>query len=319
MYAPTMPPEPLEPHAAQDDYVISLETFEGPLDLLLFLIRRAEVDVQDIPIAAITDQYLLILRQVDEVDIEQAGEFLVMAATLIELKSRTLAPIEENEEQDTSNASGDLNDPKQDLIRQLLAYQRIRTAGEALDVRRASEALRIRVRVRPSDEALKLDDCMELDDVHLMDLLESWESVAAAIDFNRLGAHHISIDDAPIALYQTDLVDRLTRRSGKPLVLQEAFAGKTASQRIGLFLAVLELVKGRRIICHQDTWGEPIQLEFNPDWDQAMLEDQDPEVMSSSDEGDASVSDVPSPISCEVAPLPTESAPATGQDADPSN
>ncbi len=90
MYAPTMPPEP---HAAQDDYVISLETFEGPLDLLLFLIRRAEVDVQDIPIAAITDQYLLILRQVDEVDIEQAGVFLVMAATLIELKSRSLAPI----------------------------------------------------------------------------------------------------------------------------------------------------------------------------------------------------------------------------------
>ena len=311
-----MPPEP---HAAQDDYVISLEAFEGPLDLLLFLIRRAEVDIQDIPIAKITDQYLLILRQVDEVDIEQAGEFLVMAASLIELKSRTLAPVEASEEEETTDAADDFNDPKQDLIRQLLSYQRIRTAGEALDDRRAAAAMRLRVRVRPSDEALKLDEGMELEDVHLMDLVDAWEHVAAAIDFDRLGAHHVSVDDAPIALYQTDLVDRLTRRSGRPLILQEAFAGKTASQRIGLFLAVLELVRGRRVICRQDTWGEPIELEFNPDWDESNPEDQTSEAPSSSDAHDASASDVPSPTPSEPAPLPTESTPATGLDAAPSD
>ena len=311
-----MPPEP---HAAQDDYVISLEAFEGPLDLLLFLIRRAEVDIQDIPIAKITDQYLLILRQVDEVDIEQAGEFLVMAATLIELKSRTLAPAEASDEQEGSDAADEFNDPKQDLIRQLLAYQRIRTAGEALDDRRMAAALRLRVRVRPSDEALKLDEGMELEDVHLMDLVDAWEHVAAAIDFDRLGAHHVSVDDAPIALYQTDLVDRLTRRSGRPLVLQEAFAGKSAAQRIGLFLAVLELVRGRRIICHQDTWGEPIELQFNPDWDESNPDGQASEAVSSLDDHDASASDVPSQTPSEAAPLPTESAPATGLDAAPSD
>ena len=78
----------------QEDYTVQLESFEGPLDLLLYLIRRAEVDIQNIPIAAITDQYLLVLRQVDSVDVELAGDFLVMAATLMELKSRTLAPVE---------------------------------------------------------------------------------------------------------------------------------------------------------------------------------------------------------------------------------
>ncbi len=78
----------------QDEYQVTLDSFCGPMDLLLFLIRRAEVDVHDIPIAAITDQYLAFLKEVDDVDIEEAGEFLVMAATLMEIKSRTLMPPE---------------------------------------------------------------------------------------------------------------------------------------------------------------------------------------------------------------------------------
>ena len=76
----------------QDDYQVRLSNFEGPLDLLLFLIRRAEVDIQDIPIVEITEQYFDFLKQIDEIDIELAGEFLVMAATLIEIKSRSIRP-----------------------------------------------------------------------------------------------------------------------------------------------------------------------------------------------------------------------------------
>ena len=78
----------------QEDYQVDLDAFCGPLDLLLFLIRRAEVDVQDIPIARITDQYLAFLRQLDDIDIDIAGDFLVMAAMLVEIKSRTLVPPE---------------------------------------------------------------------------------------------------------------------------------------------------------------------------------------------------------------------------------
>ena len=91
----------------QGEYQVTLESFCGPMDLLLFLIRRAEVDVHDIPIASITDQFLGFLKQVDDVDIEAAGEFLVMAATLMEIKSRTLMPPEpvegEASESDTEN------------------------------------------------------------------------------------------------------------------------------------------------------------------------------------------------------------------------
>ncbi|MHC4709519.1 MAG: segregation and condensation protein A [Planctomycetota bacterium] len=84
----------------QDEYQVKLDTFCGPLDLLLYLIRRAEVDIHDIPIAKITDQYLQVLRQVEHVDIEAAGEFLVMAATLMEAKSRTLMPPEAQIDED---------------------------------------------------------------------------------------------------------------------------------------------------------------------------------------------------------------------------
>ena len=76
----------------QEDYRVTLHAFQGPMDLLLYLIRRVEVDITDIPVAEITDQYLGFLRQVQDIDVELAGEFLVMAATLIELKSRTLMP-----------------------------------------------------------------------------------------------------------------------------------------------------------------------------------------------------------------------------------
>ena len=78
----------------QEDYQVTLDAFHGPLDLLLYLIRRAEVDIHDIPIAQITQQYLALLKRLDHIDVDAAGEFLVMAATLIEIKSRTLVPLE---------------------------------------------------------------------------------------------------------------------------------------------------------------------------------------------------------------------------------
>ena len=288
---------------AQDDYVISLEAFEGPLDLLLFLIRRAEVDIQDIPIAAITDQYLLVLQQVDDVDIDQAGEFLVMAASLIELKSRTLAPPVESDGEEGADQDEPMADPRQELVRQLLTYQRIRTAGEDLDDAREAFARRARARIRPSDDVFESEEeGLELDDLHLMDLVESWERIAAAIDFDQLGSHLVSVDDAPIALYQEDLIDRLERRKGMPVVLQETFAGKTPAQRVGLFLAVLELVKTSRINCIQEGWGEPITIELT----------------SALDSSEEEFVEVPDSTRPGAAQLPTVSDPSTAQGEDPS-
>src|SRR5262245_24598788 len=126
----------------QEDYQITLDTFRGPLDLLLYLIRRAEVDIHDIPIAQITDQYLAFLKQLDDIDIDVAGEFLVMAATLIEIKSRTIAPAPKNGEGDEAGemesalGAGESADPRYELVQQLLAYQKYRIASDELEARR---------------------------------------------------------------------------------------------------------------------------------------------------------------------------------------
>jgi segregation and condensation protein A len=262
----------------QEDYQIALEAFRGPLDLLLYLIRRAEVDIHDIPIAQITDQYLAFLKQIDDIDIDVAGEFLVMAATLIEIKSRTLMPPTNTDEDgnaiDASDAAGattDRADPRYELVQQLLAYQKYRIASDELEARRQAFLLRFPRRparnlsqtaeIVPAPELIEL----ELDDAHVLDLSEAYERIMASIDIGRLGDHRVEIDDTPIALHQEDLLDRLARSPEHKLTLQEAFEGASAGQRIGLFLATLELVRLRRVTVVQPDIDSPIELVMNED------------------------------------------------------
>jgi segregation and condensation protein A len=257
----------------QDDYQVSLEAFKGPLDLLLFLIRRNEVDVHDIPIAAITEQYLAFLKQIDHVDIELAGEFLVMAATLIEIKSRTIAPKPEGQEdaQDQTSAV-ETGDPRYELVQQLLAYQRYRIASEELEHRRAAFAQRFAASVAKPPAAGDQPRELELEDAHVLDLSEAYERIVSSIDFSRLGAHTVEVDDTPVQLHQEDLLDQLGRAPGHRVTLQETFTGRTRLQVIGLFLAMLELVRQRRVIVMQDRIHGEIAIELNEDPDLAMIE-----------------------------------------------
>lgn len=245
----------------QEDYRITLDSFQGPLDLLLYLVRRAEVDMHDIPIATITDQYLEVLRSVDSVDVEQAGEFLVMAATLVEIKSRMLMPPDAQAASEDGDAMGDKSsssdegfDPRHELIQQLLAYQRYRIASEELDLRRV--LFEQRYSIEPAWQYFEIADDereeLEFEDVHVFDLSDAYERIASAIDFGRIGAHHVEFDDTPIELYEEDLLDRLGRSPQRVLTLQSAFEGQNQSQRIGLFMATLELTRLRRVTVQQD-------------------------------------------------------------------
>jgi len=248
----------------QEDYRVTLDAFQGPLDLLLYLIRREEVDITDIPIARITDQYLSFLRGIDDIDVELAGEFLVMASALIELKSRMLVPMPEDEgepdgtpDERTARAVGD---PRDDLVRQLLAYQRFRVAAEQLETRRDVFSRRFALRgtrVTLPDDA---DREIELEDAHAMDLADAYQRIVASIDFARLGQHVVEIDDTPLALHQEDLLDRLGRTSDGRMTLQSAFGGLDGMRRVGLFMAALELVRLRRITVVQDDIDQEIEL-----------------------------------------------------------
>lgn len=244
-------------------YRVRLEAFEGPLDLLLHLIHRAEVDVQDIPVARITEQFLDSLGQIDRIDIELAGEFLLMAATLMEIKSRMLMPVPATGER-AAGSEGEAGDPRADLVRQLLDYKKYRDAGEALENR-----LRVWEQRYPAghaghgqDESVgsSVDD-LELDDLELVDLVEAFEQIISAVDLDRLGDHEIIDDDTPIELHAEDLMDRL-RREGKVsgIELHRVFEGRTKVEMIGLFLAMLELVRQRRVGVSQNEHGIMVTL-----------------------------------------------------------
>ncbi|RLS64079.1 MAG: hypothetical protein DWH97_08845 [Planctomycetota bacterium] len=257
---------------SQNDWLVRLPVFQGPLDLLLFLVRRAEVDIHDIPIHTLTDHYLEYVRRLSSVDIDLAGEFLVMAATLVEIKSRSLAPTATGDEADNATNTNAGEDPRSELIRQLLAYQKFRTAAEILDVRRREFAQRAPARVRPgsidaqenANDGLDVDGVtaqeFELEDLDLRDLYAAFETIAASIDLTRVGDHRVEYDDTPIALHQDDLVDRLSRVTHNRLDLTTVFEGRTHSERIGLFLALLELVRQGRIHVKQDDLDDQIEV-----------------------------------------------------------
>lgn len=270
------------------DYRVHLDAFEGPLDLLLYLIRRAEVDITDIPIAALTDQYLDYLKQIETIDIELAGEFLVTAATLMEIKSRMLAPVKPGQAT-ADEGPGDraAQDPRAELVKQLLAYKQYRDAATALELRKHEWENRFPGgRAGVDNEALKevlaaQQEELDLEDLSLMDLVEAFAEIASSVNFERLGDHQVTYDETPIELHAEDIVDRLKRdaEAGKPrMSLPALFAGRTKPEMIGLFLATLELVRRRAVRVRQDEAGL-IVLELREPEPEAHPPEAMPEVV----------------------------------------
>jgi segregation and condensation protein A len=259
--------------ALQDECQYKLDAFCGPLDLLLFLIRRAEVDIHDISIAQVTDQYLSFLREADDVDMESAGEFLVMAATLMEIKSRSLMPEGDGGDgaEGGEGPAGGLVDPRFELVRQLLQYQRYRIASEELDRRRRDFSRQFPAQPPRGAEPDRTGAPeLELEDAHVYDLFETYARITASIDFSRMGDHLVAVDDTPAALYQEELLSRLSAAPGARLTLQGLFEGRVRVQRLGLFLATLELVRLRRIAVRQEDLLGEIGLELLEESDEAV-------------------------------------------------
>lgn len=231
-----------------EEYRVQLDVFTGPLDLLLYLIRRDELDIQDIPLARLTAQYLEYVRLLEQIDPNTAGDFLVMASTLIELKSRALLPTPPLEAEDD-------DDPRKMLVKQLLEYKRFKDAAEALgsaaDVR-AQRYIRL-----PADLPRDLEG-VELEEAQVWDLLSAFGRVMSSIGQGP-GFHKVVYDDTPIEEYKMYLLDQLENRGTvKFLTLFDACA--TRSEIIGVFLAILELIRGRRVRAEQDTLHGEIYL-----------------------------------------------------------
>ena len=237
------------------EYKVQLDSFAGPLDLLLYLVRKEEVDIYDIPVSHVTEQYIQYIEMLKMLDIDLAGEFLVMAATLMEIKSVMLLPRPEMEE----SAEGDIQDPRAELVRQLLEYKKFKDAANLLQDAAEERKLRftrsdtILEKIKPTQEPE-----LDLDQVSIWTLLDAFDSILKATGQYQ-SYEHIT-DDTPIDLYQIELLHRLQTEG--PMSLQKAFEGRgNRLAMIGLFLAMLELMRNHLVWVEQPDATGPIYLK----------------------------------------------------------
>ena len=237
------------------DYRVNLDIFAGPLDLLLYLVRKEEVDIYDIPLAKITDQYIRYIEMLKSLDIDLAGDFLVMAATLMQIKSAMLLP---KAEPDALCGDDYLADPRAELIRQLLEYKKFKDAANLLNAAADEQKERF---PRPGTivERLKphAEPEIDIEQVSIWDLLEAFDSICKATgtigDISRIK------DDTPIDLYQIEILHRLQTEG--PMTLERLFEARTNRlAMIGLFLALLELVREELVWAKQQRSSPSIYL-----------------------------------------------------------
>jgi segregation and condensation protein A len=226
-----------------EQYKVELDHYNGPMDLLLYLIRREEVEIQDIPIASITEQYIAYLEVVKEIDPDHIGEFLVLAATLMEIKSRMLLPKPPPPEED----EGELIDPRRELVAQLLEYKRFKDAARELGDAAETQAKRFG---RLPILLPRQNDDIDLDYLQVWDLLKAFGRVLHQTKF-ATHKHEVVYDDTPIALHAADILDRLRRGEGS-IKFVTLFEARVKGEIIGMFLALLELVRRRRVRADQD-------------------------------------------------------------------
>jgi len=216
-------------------YAVDLEAFHGPLDLLLHLVKKNEVDILDIPIAAVAEQFIAHLQVMQALDLDLAGDFVVMAATLMEIKSRMLLPHEAAPDED------DGDDPRRELVKQLLEYRRFKDAATALEacVERQGERL---PRHDVSEYVSKADP--QVKPVELWDLVSAFARLVR--ETQSLATNTIAVDDTPQFVHEERILERLRAEGRIPFAA--AFDPPYWRARlIGIFLAILELIRNRGV------------------------------------------------------------------------
>ena len=239
-------------------YTVALDAFHGPLDLLLYLVRKHEVDVLDIPIARIADQFRDYLQPLHELDVELAGDFLVMAATLMEIKSRMLLPAEAHA------ADEDEPDPRRELVKQLLEYRKIKDAAAALEERAEAQSTHVPRQEPPEPGAAGTP---RVRPVELWDLVSAFARLMR--ETQAPASATIAVDETPQYIHEAHITGRV-RAQGR-VRFRDVFTPPHHKARlIGIFLAVLEVIRNHAIGLDQpdgeggDIWLVQMPAETEP-------------------------------------------------------
>ncbi len=229
-------------------YKVNLEVFEGPLDLLLFLIRKNEIEINDIPIAKLTQEYLDTLALMEKLDLNVAGEFLVMAAQLMLIKSRMLLPVQPN----ADGEDGDAEDPRSELVARLLEYKQFKEAAHSLQEKELLQREvfgRLGAAAVAREHAAKdaLDEESTLD-VNLFDLLKSFQRILDELPSGAI--REVQREEVSVIQKMNEVLDLL--ENTESILFHEAFASaKNKITVVVTFLGVLELARIKSIHIRQ--------------------------------------------------------------------
>ena len=231
-----------------DDYKVNLDVFEGPLDLLLYLIRREELDIYDIPIEHVTAEYMRFIEDARRLNLDIAGEFIVMAATLMVIKSRMLLPV--GRRQANEDGTEEWVDPRLDLVRQLIEYKKFKDAAIRLETMEAFAANSFDYGGgRPKFEKTAADAKGALAHLDLYDLLTAFQEVLARaneLPHEELKGSRFSVPE------KMDVVLARARREGQVAFVALFAEDAPKGEIIVTFLALLELIRQHRVIVYQN-------------------------------------------------------------------
>jgi segregation and condensation protein A len=235
----------------ETDYKVKLEVFEGPLDLLLYLIKRDEIDIYDISIERITRQYLEYLQAFKELKIDIAGEFVVMAANLIYLKSRSLLPLDQQPPEEDAEE----DDPRWDLIRQLIEYKKFKEAAAQLHDRALEQE---RIFTRDGGSAAISGAPLPLHEVGIFQLIHAFQEVIKRVeaqeDLQEIFGERFSVSDK---------IEKILERvgDGAPVRFSELFGQIVSRVEIVVtFLALLELIRLNQVCAMQRKMFDEIEI-----------------------------------------------------------
>ncbi|MDQ0232908.1 segregation/condensation protein A [Metabacillus malikii] len=233
-------------------YHVKINAFEGPLDLLLHLINRLEIDIYDIPVAEITEQYMLYIHTMQQLELDVASEYLVMAATLLSIKSRMLLPKQEETLFDEEYVEELEDDPREELMQRLIEYRKYKEAAQDL---RDLEEERSQVYTKaPSDLSEFGEQTVSQTDslnVTIYDMLGAFQKMLRRKKLQKPIQTRITRQEIPIEKRMEEILEDLRRNPGRRRFV-ELFPSNSKEHLVVTFLAILELMKSHMILIEQE-------------------------------------------------------------------
>ncbi len=233
-------------------YNVKIDAFEGPLDLLLHLINRLEIDIYDIPVAEITEQYLIYIHTMKELELDVASEFLVMAATLLAIKSKMLLPKHEEEQLDEFDMEEGEEDPRDELVERLIEYKKYKEAAAELKTKEQERGLMF---TKPpsdlSDYAKDVQPEKADLNVSLYDVLGAFQKLMRRKKLQKPVTAKVARQEIPIEKRMDEILDQLQRARVKTS-FYDLFPSDEKEHLVVSFLAVLELMKRKQIELNQE-------------------------------------------------------------------